>query len=208
MSKLNRLLKSACAENNLVLDEKIQNQLVHYLELLATWNRVFNLTAITQPADMVYLHIVDSLTVQPYLQGTQLLDVGSGAGLPGIPLAIVNAMQHWTLLDKNSKKTRFLTQVIAELSLTNVAAVHARCEDYQITSPGFDSIVSRAFSSLRAFVETTAHLLQPEGIWIAMKGKYPQQELAELPKQFKVKCVEPVVVKGIAGERHMVVISR
>src|SRR5690242_6572546 len=122
---IKKLLKTVLEENQLSLPESDQAKLVRYLELMLTWNRVFNLTTITEPKDMVYLHIVDSLVVQPYLQGTRFLDVGTGAGLPGIPLAIINSDKQWVLLDKNSKKTRFLTQTIAELELANVQVVHS-----------------------------------------------------------------------------------
>ena len=130
---------------------------------MQTWNRVFNLTHITNPNDMVFLHIIDSLIIQPYLQGQTYLDVGSGAGLPGIPLAIMHPEHHWVLLDKSSKKIRFLTQVIAELKLTNIEIVHSRSETYhpQYT---FDCIVSRAFGSLSLLTETTKHMLSNKGI--------------------------------------------
>lgn len=200
---MQNILRKALQENGYTLSEAMIAKLTQYLELIQTWNRVFNLTTITEPRDMVYLHIIDSLSVQPYLHGKRLLDVGSGAGLPGIPLAIINPDQHWVLLDKNSKKTRFMTQAIAELGLTNAEAIHARCEDFQ-PSPCFDSILSRAFSTIRVFVETTAHLLCDNGIFIAMKGKHPQEELDEISKRFIVQTVTRLDIKGITIERHVV----
>jgi 16S rRNA (guanine527-N7)-methyltransferase len=149
---------------------------------------------------MVYLHLIDSLMVQPFLQGNRLLDVGTGAGLPGVPLAIVNPEKNWVLLDKNNKKTRFLTQLIAELDLKNVQVVHARCEDFK-TKDCFDSILSRALGSLQWFHDVTKHLICPNGKWIAMKGKYPQDELAYLPY---VTEVSRLTIKGMDIKRHIV----
>jgi 16S rRNA (guanine527-N7)-methyltransferase len=207
MPNFDELLTIALRKNNHTLSNGARDKLARYLELLHTWNRSFNLTSITEPAEMVSLHIMDSLAVAPYLQGQRALDVGSGAGLPGIPLAIACPETNWTLLDKNGKKTRFLTQVIAELGLQNIKAVHSRCEDFQ-PSVCFDSILSRAFGSLALFVETTAHLLCSNGIFIAMKGKYPDEELAELPNRFITQHVTRLEIKGIMAERHIVCIGR
>jgi 16S rRNA (guanine527-N7)-methyltransferase len=203
MQTLAPLLKKALQENTIRLTDTAFQQLISYLELLLTWNRVFNLTNITAPRDMVYLHIIDSLAVSPYLHGQRLLDVGSGAGLPGIPLAIMHPEQDWVLLDKNSKKTRFLTQTIAELRLPNVQVVHSRSEDFH-PEQGFDSILSRAFGTIQLFVETTEHLLRPNGLFIAMKGRIPQEELNDSPDRFLVQDVARLDVKGIDIERHIV----
>lgn len=201
------LLIKALQENNLQVAPHAVEQLTQYLDLIKRWNRVFNLTTITDPREMVYLHLIDSLIIHPFLRGKRFLDVGSGAGLPGIPLAIINPEQEWTLLDKNSKKTRFLTQVCAELKLNNVTAIHARCEDFQ-PAQCFDNILSRAFGSLRLFTETTAHLLCDEGEFIAMKGKFPQEELDELPAQFLLQKMAPLDIKGIDVERHVICLSK
>lgn len=207
MNTLNQLLSLALTENRLTISAENQNKLIAYLNLVTTWNRVFNLTNITEPSEMVYKHLIDSLAIAPFIQGTHLLDVGSGAGLPGIPLAILNPQQKWTLLDKNSKKTRFMTQAVAELELKNVQVVHSRCEEFQPASK-FDSILSRAFGTLRMFVEVTAHLLAPNGQFIAMKGKYPDDELQDLPENVVVKEVKKVDIKGITIERHVVRLTR
>ena len=207
MQQINALLKKALQENNLSLNDRAQQQLIHYLELLQTWNRTFNLTTITDPRDMVYLHLIDSLMVQPFLHGSRMLDVGSGAGLPGIPLAIANPEQTWVLLDKNNKKTRFMTQAIAELGLSNAEAVQTRCEDFHPTHC-FDSILSRAFGTIRLFVESTTHLLCEQGRFIAMKGKYPQDELSDLPTNTVLQKSEKLDIKGINAERHIICLSK
>jgi 16S rRNA (guanine527-N7)-methyltransferase len=198
-----KLLTSALNQNNIQIDDIAQQKLAHYLDLMLTWNKVFNLTSITNPKEMVYLHIIDSLAIQPFLHGNKLLDVGSGAGLPGIPLAIINPDQHWTLLDKNNKKTRFMTQAVAELGLTNVTVIHSRTEDFK-PAQCFDSILSRAFGTLHMFTETTAHLLCSDGIWLAMKGKYPDDELADIADRCKIQKIARLDLKGITIERHIV----
>jgi 16S rRNA (guanine527-N7)-methyltransferase len=203
MNNTIKLLTLAIQANSLALDTQAIKKLTHYLELMQTWNRVFNLTTITETRDMVYLHLIDSLAILPHLHGTRLLDVGSGAGLPGIPLAIADPQKHWVLMDKNSKKTRFLTQAVAELGLTNVEVIHSRCEDFH-PAHCFDSILSRAFGTIGMFVETTQHLLCSHGQFIAMKGKYPQEELTEIPEHYSVLDVARLNIKGMDAERHIV----
>jgi len=156
---------------------------------------------------MVYGHLLDSLVIAPYLSGKHLLDVGSGAGLPGIPLAIMRPEQKWTLIDKNNKKTRFLTQVVAELNVTNVTVIHDRTEHFH-TKELFDNIVSRAFGSLNFFVKTTAHLLHPHGMLIAMKGKIAKDELENIPKDFVIKDIIPLEIIGLTAERHIIRIEK
>lgn len=202
-SKLIPTLNDAIKLNGLTIDAAAIHKFAHYLDLLHKWNAYYNLTAITLPKEMVYLHIIDSLSIQPYLTGTRMLDVGSGAGLPGIPLAIINPQQQWVLLDKIGKKTRFQTQAIAELGLTNVEAVQNRCEDFH-PEQGFDTIVSRAFASLRIFTESTQHLLAPKGEWLAMKGHLPHDELKELPNQVEVVQIERIMINGLNIDRHIV----
>jgi 16S rRNA (guanine527-N7)-methyltransferase len=196
-------LTTALEQNNIVLSDAMTQSLQHYLELMLKWNNMYNLTAITDPHEMIYLHLVDSLIIAPYVTGKQCLDLGTGAGLPGIPLAIIHPDQQWTLVDKNSKKTRFLIQAVAELNLKNVQVVHFRGEEFH-PAHGFDNILSRAFGSLRLFVDTTRHLLNPDGELIAMKGKYPDDELADLPAKVSVQSVQHIDIKGIDIERHLV----
>lgn len=207
MPNLNEQLGYALTENSMEISTSMQDQLIQYLELMQKWNQVFNLTTITAPKDMVYLHLIDSLAVAPYLHGTEMLDVGTGAGLPGIPLAITKPEQHWTLVDKNSKKTRFLTQAIAHLELKNAIAAHTRSEEFH-PDHGFDSILSRAFGTIRMFAETTGHLLKPNGILIAMKGKYPQDEINDVPEGFQIQDVTRLYIKGTDVERHIVRIKK
>lgn len=203
MSELAVILKKALVDNGIEASDKQQSQWVGYLEQLVVWNKVFNLTSITDPREMVYLHIIDSLLVAPFVHGTHCLDVGSGAGLPGIPLAILHPEQHWTLLDKNSKKTRFMIQAAGMLGLKNVAVVHSRAEDFHPTTP-LDCILSRAYASLRLFIETTQHALAPGGKLIAMKGKLPHDELTDLPKHWLAEPAIALHMKGMPIERHLV----
>jgi 16S rRNA (guanine527-N7)-methyltransferase len=182
-------------------------QLTQYLLLMQRWNAVFNLTAIDDFADMVHLHILDSLVISPYLQGSRIIDVGTGAGLPGIPLALTQTDKQFVLLDSNSKKTRFLTQVILDLKITNVEVVHARCEDFQPV-PKFDSIVSRAFSSIAVMLEKTQHMLATNGQFLAMKGTYPASEIAAMPPDFAMLSAHKLELKDLAVERHLVCIQK
>ncbi len=203
MTNYKPILVKALQENHLELSDTQITQLCHYLTLLQTWNQVFNLTTITDPKDMVYLHLIDSLMIAPYLQGKRLLDVGSGGGLPGIPLAILDPTRQWVLLDKVGKKTRFLTQVVAELQLSNVQVQHSNSHDFH-PEHCFDSILSRAFGTIRQFIEATQHLLCQNGKYIAMKGKYPQDELTDVPSSFKVTSTTRLTIQGIHADRHIV----
>lgn len=207
MNSLPSLLKKALADHGIQATDEQQAQWISYLDALVTWNKVYNLTSITEPREMVYLHLIDSLLVAPFIHGTHCLDVGSGAGLPGIPLAILSPEQHWTLLDKNSKKTRFMFQVAAQLGLKNVTVVHQRGEAFQPTTP-YDTIISRAYASLALFVETTEHALATKGQFIAMKGKYPDDEIAELPQHIQVTATHALTVKGMPIDRHVICLQK
>jgi 16S rRNA (guanine527-N7)-methyltransferase len=182
--------------------EKLQQ----YLTLLQRWNKVYNLTAVRNPDDMLPLHIFDSLSILPFINVERCLDVGSGAGLPGIPLAIMRPEQQITMLDTNGKKTRFIQQAIIELKLSNASVVQSRIESWQ-PEQRFDGITSRAFSSLKSFVETAADKLIPEGRFYAMKGQVPQQEIDELSEKFKVEAIHSLAVPELQAERHLVEIS-
>ncbi len=178
-------------------------RLAAYLALLERWNRVYNLTAVLGPADRVVRHILDSLSVLPWLQGPRLLDVGSGAGLPGIPLAIVRPGLSFYLLDSNGKRIRFMTQAVAELGLANVRVLHCRVENYR-TDVGFDSVLSRAFASLADMLRRAGRLCAPGGRLLAMKGAYPEIELHEIPDNYKVVGLYSLNVPDLDAERHLV----
>jgi 16S rRNA (guanine527-N7)-methyltransferase len=188
-------------------DRATQNTLLDYLALLHKWNRAYNLTAVRDPRQMVARHLLDSLAVLPHLQGTRFADVGTGAGLPGMPLAIVDPARQFDLLDSNGKKIRFLTQAIAELGLANVRAWQCRVEEWR-PEQGYDGVLSRAFASLADMAALCEHLLAPGGALLALKGVYPADELSALPKVYKVDACLPLRVPGTVCQRHLVVIRR
>lgn len=200
---LGQFLEQALTANQLAINLTVRTQLVAYLDLLVQWNKVFNLTAIRDPKEMVKLHIVDSVAIAPYIHGTSIIDVGTGAGLPGIPLALVQPEKKFVLLDSNGKKTRFLMQVVLTLGLPNVEVVQARVEDYHAAA-GFDSILSRAFASLSDMVAKTRHLVSADGQFLAMKGVYPTEELSLLPANIAVLAVHKQNIIGLHAERHLV----
>lgn len=178
-------------------------RLLDYLQLLQRWNRVYNLTAITSPEDMIRLHLLDSLAVVPFLRGTSHVDVGSGAGLPGIPLAIWLPDFRFTLLDSSGRKTRFLVQAKIELGLTNVEVVQERVEHWRPSS-AFDGVLSRAFSSLSDFVSQAGHLVQPQGALYALKGSWPEPAAEPLPSPFFLRACRALEIPGISASRHLI----
>lgn len=181
----------------------LNERLLDYLALLVKWNRAFNLTAVREPAQMLTRHILDSLAILPWVQGERLLDVGSGAGLPGIPLAMARPQLQVVLLDSNGKKARFLRQAQLELGLSNVEVAEARVEAYAATAP-FDLITSRAFARLKDFVELTQPLLAPSGRWLAMKGRLDENELAEISSNGLQLQHHRLTVPGLDAERHLI----
>ncbi len=191
---------------DLALDKTKQAQLLAYLDLLAKWNRSYNLTSVRKPEQMLVRHLFDSLVIHSFLRGPRVLDVGTGAGLPGIPLALACPEYGFTLLDSNSKKTRFVTQAVAELGLDNVTVVQSRVETFE--AAGFDTIVSRAYSTLAEFVRGVQSLLAADGILLAMKGVYPATELAELAAPFKLAQNVELQVPGLDAERNLLIIRR
>ncbi len=181
-------------------------RLVDYLALLNKWNRAYNLTAVRDPEQMVYRHILDSLSVIPYLHGRRVLDIGTGAGLPGIPLAVACPEREFLLLDSNAKKIRFVAQAIATLQLPNAQAILGRAEKLE-TVEKFDTLISRALGGIADMLALSAHLCSPGGRFVAMKGVYPQEELSALPPGYEVLAVEALQVPGLDAKRHAVIIS-
>ncbi|WP_370600381.1 16S rRNA (guanine(527)-N(7))-methyltransferase RsmG [Pseudomonas nitroreducens] len=192
------------------IDAATQQRLLDYLALLAKWNKAYNLTAVRDVDEMVSRHLLDSLSIVARFEaagGERWLDVGSGGGMPGIPLAILFPGKSLTLLDSNGKKTRFLTQVKLELKLDNLQVIHSRVEAFQPELP-FNGIVSRAFSSLEDFTNWTRHLGDARTNWLAMKGVHPSEELAALPEDFRVEAEHALAVPGCQGQRHLLILRR
>ncbi len=206
-SQLRQQLETGIGRLGLSLSEHQLQQLLDYLGLLGKWNRAYNLTAVRDPAEMVSRHLLDSLSVVPFATGRRVIDVGTGPGLPGIPLAICYPQHAFTLLDSNGKKTRFLTQARMELGLQNVTVVNGRVEAHQPAEP-YDQVISRAFSALQDMLAWTAHLCRPEGEFLAMKGLYPDDEVAALDPAFQVTASHALAVPGSEGQRHLLIIKK
>lgn len=203
---LARELTEGLAALSLRTTERQRAQLLAFLALLEKWNRAYNLTAIKEPRLMLDLHLLDSLSIAGWLKGKAFIDVGTGPGLPGIPLAILFPERHFTLLDSNGKKIRFILQVVHDLQLRNLDAVQKRVEEYQ-PEQGYDGVISRAFASLEQMLLRCAHLLAKGGLFYAMKGQYPVQELSELPKNYKVVACRQIRVPGVDADRHLIEIN-
>ncbi|WP_043319862.1 16S rRNA (guanine(527)-N(7))-methyltransferase RsmG [Microbulbifer sp. HZ11] len=212
MEQFRTRLQQAAAQLDLDLTDAQQDKLLAYLDLFARWNAAYNLSAVRDPAEMLERHIVDSLSVVN-LCGTSaedqspLIDVGSGGGLPGIPLAIIHPERPISLLDSNGKKSRFQFQVASQLKLANINVVNQRVEAYEPQNL-YAGVVSRAFASLQDMVSGSEHLLAPGGRFYAMKGKIPEDELSALPKGIKVEQLHPLRVPGCDAERHLIVLQR
>ena len=189
------------------LSEAQHEKLLGYLALLIKWNKAYNLTAVRDPDEMVSRHLLDSLSVVPFIEGERQLDVGSGGGMPGIPLAILFPDMKVTCLDSNGKKTRFLTQVKLELKLDNLEVIHSRAEAFKPQVP-FTGIISRAFSSLEDFTQWTRHMGDKETRWLAMKGLHPADELVALPADFHLESAQALAVPGCQGQRHLLILRR
>ncbi|EDL9120053.1 TPA: 16S rRNA (guanine(527)-N(7))-methyltransferase RsmG, partial [Salmonella enterica subsp. enterica serovar Typhimurium] len=202
LNKLSRLL----ADAGISLTDHQKTLLVAYVYMLHKWNKAYNLTSVRDPNEMLVRHILDSIVVAPYLQGQRFIDVGTGPGLPGIPLAIVLPDAHFTLLDSLGKRVRFLRQVQHELKLENITPVQSRVEAYP-SEPPFDGVISRAFASLNDMVSWCHHLPGEKGRFYALKGQLPGDEIASLPDNFSVESVEKLRVPQLEGERHLVIIK-
>ena len=190
----------------LKLDPALAEPLLRYLGELVLWNKAYNLTAVRDPVEMVTRHLLDSLTVLPHVSG-RVADIGTGAGLPGLPLAIANPALHVTLLDSGGKKTRFLRHVQRVMALPNVEVVEARAEAWTSAQP-FDFVVSRAFGPLEDFLLNSAKFMGPHGRWLAMKGKLDAKELASLPAGYVLEETMALQVPGLHEDRHLLKIRR
>ncbi|MFC6670616.1 16S rRNA (guanine(527)-N(7))-methyltransferase RsmG [Marinobacterium aestuariivivens] len=205
-SRLKEKLVRQSGAMGIELTQDQTEKLMAYLGLLVKWNRAYNLTAVRDPDEMVDRHLVDSLSVLPHIEGPRLIDVGSGPGLPGIPLAICRPDIAVTTLDSNGKKTRFQLQVKAELGLENLDVVNARAESCGLAP--FDQVISRAFASLQEMILWTAQLCRQDGVFLAMKGLYPEDELQALPAGYALKASHPLQVPGTEGARHLLILGR
>lgn len=212
---LPKLLAAGLTEMGLSVPALQQQQLLNYVELIIHWNRAYNLTSVREPQDIVIRHILDSLSTAPYIYGDHVVDVGSGAGLPGIPLALCFPDKQFTLVDSNGKKARFLFHVVHTLRLTNVKVVNERVEGFQKSNllnevhqfQKFDTVISRAYTSIRDMLFATEHLCNKHGIFIAMKGVYPMTEVDELPDEFQLIKSHAVTVPYLFAERHVLLLN-
>lgn len=192
---------------NIAATSQQKQQLLDYLVLLIKWNQAYNLTAVREPLEMVQRHLLDSLALLPYVNQLELTDVGSGAGLPGIPLAILCPNLQVNSLDSNGKKTRFQFQVKTALGLGNLNVQQTRVENFHPATRS-QQLVSRAFASLKDFVNLTLSLATDDARWLAMKGQYPHQELKELPSEFVLQESHSIQVPGQDGQRHLLILQR
>ena len=201
-TSLENRLQRGCDALGLQCDAGQRQQLLAYLQLLHKWNAAYNLTAVRDPAQMVTRHLLDSLAVAPHLPAGNAIDVGTGAGLPGVPLAILFPQRQFALLDSNGKKTRFLFQVKTALSLDNMQVHHQRVESFQ-PSGSYDVVLSRAYASLRDMVSSCRHLLAPGGRFLAMKGSLDPGELDQVAASCEVLAVHALAVPGLDEQRHL-----
>lgn len=204
---LEPLLHAGAHDLGIPLDATQTQKLLKLLTELTEWNTRFNLTAIRDPAEMLRKHLLDSLSVRSYIRGRTVADVGSGAGFPGLPLAVANPERRFTLIESTGKKAGFIQHAVEQLQLTNVEVVNARAEAYK-PAQRYDAVISRALGKLGDFIRFTQHLCAPDGRLLAMKGQYPQAEIDALPKQWKVAVVHRLTIPGLEAERHLVELVR
>ena len=198
-------LENLLAQAEIQLTDLQKDQLIQLVQLLHKWNKAYNLTSVRDPQEMLVKHILDSIVVSPYLQGDRFIDVGTGPGLPGLPLAIINPTKQFVLLDSLGKRISFIRNAVRELGLTNVEPVLSRVEEYQ-PEQKFDGVLSRAFASLKDITDWCHHLPKKDGYFYALKGIYHEDEVQELDKKFEVKDVITLNVPELVGERHLIVL--
>lgn len=198
-----QLLVEGAASMGITLDSYATSTLLRLVDELEAANAQFNLTAIRDRPGMLRKHLLDSLSLQPYLRGTRLADVGTGAGFPGLPLAVVNPDRHFSLIEATAKKARFVAQTVERLGCNNATVVHSRAEIYRPLAQ-FDTVMARALSSLADFVGYAGHLVAPQGRLLAMKGKRPDTEISAVPKSFRVVAIHRLQLPGLDAERHLV----
>ncbi|GAB7218852.1 16S rRNA (guanine(527)-N(7))-methyltransferase RsmG [Vibrio comitans] len=204
---LHQELQQLIAKTDLTVSDKQLDQLVGYVELLNKWNKAYNLTSVRNPSDMLVKHIMDSIVVSPHLDGKRFIDVGTGPGLPGIPLSIMNPDCEFFLLDSLGKRIRFIKQVVHELKIENVTPVLSRVEEFQ-PEVKFDAVLSRAFASMTDMVNWCRHLpKEGTGKFFALKGQASQEEIEQLPEWCSVIQVKPLIVPELEGERHLVILT-
>ncbi|MCO7200328.1 16S rRNA (guanine(527)-N(7))-methyltransferase RsmG [Pseudoalteromonas sp. OANN1] len=203
LEQLNELL----ADTSIELSEQQKRQLVEYVQLLDKWNKAYNLTSVRDPKEMMVKHIMDSLVVAPHLTGSNYIDVGTGPGLPGMVLAIARPDINFVLLDSLGKRVRFLMQVKHGLGIENVTPVQSRVEEYQ-PSVKLDGVLSRAFASLQDMIQWCSHLIDNQGVFLALKGQYPADELEQLPNGVSLSQDISLVVPKLEGERHLIILSK
>jgi len=203
ISSIEEELRQGIVKLGLFATDQQINLLLNYLVLLNKWNASFNLSGVEEINSMVSRHLLDSLSINAHLKGSVFIDIGSGAGLPGIPLAILNPKNHFILVDSNGKKTRFLFQVKTELGLANIDVENCRIEHYQ-SNQQIDMVMCRAFSAIGDVVSKSQHLLKKEGKILAMKGRYPEDEIAALPDGFEISKTIKLEIPGNESERHLV----
>ncbi len=202
---LRQRLRSGLQALALELADPVVEQQLDYLDLLLRWNAAYNLTAVRDAGEMVTRHLLDSLAILPYLHGRSLADLGTGAGLPGIPLALARPDLEVCLVDSNGKKARFLREAVRQLHLTGAQVFEGRAES---VTGEYDCVTARAFATLADMLGWGGHLLAGDGRWLALKGRFPQDELDDLPAGFAVEAVHRLVVPGLDAERHLVIIKR